>query len=165
MDATLETKLIEAGDSDFQAMLDGAKRLPGGIALPPEGLESPGVISGIRAIARRLRDLGSNSTWMMVSGDTAVGLIGHKGLPVEGIVEIGYSVARKHRALGHATRAVAAVLCTARNDPALRIVEATTTYLNVASHRVLEKNGFTRSGTRFDPADDKLILWRKRVSG
>ena len=159
-----QTRLVEASDSDFVAMARKDTRLPGGLTLPPEGVELPAVLERIRVVALRLREGGSGATWMIVAGETVVGLIGHKGLPVRGVVEIGYGVAASYRERGHATRAVAAVLSAARTDPAVNVIEATTTFANIASHRVLEKNGFTRAGRRYDPDDGELILWRRSVA-
>ena len=51
---------------------------------------------------------------------------------------------------GHATRAVAAMLEAARRD-GVRVVLAETIVDNIASQRVLERNGFERFGTRRDP--------------
>ena len=59
---------------------------------------------------------------------------------------IGYWVDQRRAGRGLATAAVAAVLEVAWRDLGLHRVEAGTRADNVASQRVLEKNGFTRVG-------------------
>lgn len=58
---------------------------------------------------------------------------------------IGYSVVPWKRRLGYATAAVAAILDDARAE-GLTVVEATTDHDNVASQRVIERNGGVRVG-------------------
>jgi RimJ/RimL family protein N-acetyltransferase len=85
-------------------------------------------------------------------------------LSPDGAIEIGYSVAASRRRRGHASAAVSAMIeCT----PALgaRSLTAATAFDNLASQRVLERNGFACVGTRSDPDDGPLRLWRRPVSG
>ena len=97
----------------------------------------------------------------MVADGELVGLCGYVRAPnTDGEVEIGYGVAASRRNLGHATRAVAAMLDVAAKDPKVKTVTAMTAVANIASHRTLERNGFIRVGTDFDPEDGELICWR-----
>lgn len=59
---------------------------------------------------------------------------------------LGYWVAAGHRGHGLATHAVAAAVGLAFGELGLHRLEAATLVDNVASQRVLEKNGFTRIG-------------------
>ena len=59
---------------------------------------------------------------------------------------LGYWVAAEFRGRGLATRAVAAVAELAFGELGLHRLEAATLVDNVASQRVLEKNGFARIG-------------------
>jgi ribosomal-protein-alanine N-acetyltransferase len=59
---------------------------------------------------------------------------------------VGYFVAQSHTGRGLATEAVAAVLDFAFREADLHRVEAGTLVDNLASQRVLEKNGFERIG-------------------
>ena len=152
--------LVAATDADFAWMIRGAGVSERGLTLPPGGVDDAGHLEMLRGIARRLRADGI-PLWMMVAGDEVVGLCSYKHAPTDdGRVEIGYSVAAARRRRGYASHAIAALLDTARTDPAVRTVLAETLVDNVASHRVLVKNGFRRSGTRTDPVDGDLILWR-----
>ena len=89
-------------------------------------------------------------------------MIGHKSAPSNGLVEIGYGIAAGRRGRGYATQAVAAVVAAARADPALRGVAADTAVANVASQRVLIKNGFARRGEADRPARRSAVALADR---
>jgi [ribosomal protein S5]-alanine N-acetyltransferase len=59
---------------------------------------------------------------------------------------VGYWVAQEHNGNGYATRALGLLCERAFGELALHRVEAGTLLDNVASQRVIEKNGFTRIG-------------------
>ena len=90
----------------------------------------------------------------------AVGMLGTKG-PVlaDGTVEIGYGLGVESWGRGFATEAVGAFCSYLFRDLAANVVRAETTTWNVASQRVLEKNGFARVGERWDEEDGDLVVW------
>jgi RimJ/RimL family protein N-acetyltransferase len=47
-----------------------------------------------------------------------------------------------------------------RLQRSISAVVAATAIANVVSQRVLERNGFARTGTTYDPDDGELIWWR-----
>ena len=100
---------------------------------------------------------------MIVSGDEIVGLCGYHKPPRNGEVEIGYGIAQSHRKLGHATRAVAAIIEHASQDSTIKSIVAETTTSNLPSGRVLANNGFVQVGTRHSAEDGDLICWRKNL--
>jgi RimJ/RimL family protein N-acetyltransferase len=100
---------------------------------------------------------------MIVSSDEVVGLCGYHRPPAGGEVEIGYGVAESRRGRGHATRAVEA-MATEAAAAGIHVLFAETSIENPASGRVLEKNGFTREGTRIDAEDGEVQAWRKRLA-
>lgn len=112
---------------------------------------------------RRLDEAGCRAHWMILAGREVVGLCSYKQVPKNGIAEIGYGIAPSKRGLGHATRAVAEILRAAELDPDVRVVTAETSIGNVASARVLEKNGFEQTGSRFDAEDGQLIVWQRTL--
>ncbi|MBV8368068.1 MAG: GNAT family N-acetyltransferase [Candidatus Eremiobacteraeota bacterium] len=157
-------KLVAASDADFAWMIRGDGTSEHGLALPPGGVDEVPHLEMLRGVARRLRSDGI-PLWMIVAGDEVVGLCSYKDAPTpDGRVEIGYGIAATRRRRGHATEAVAALLDAARTDPDVRTVLADTAVDNVASQRVLVKNGFRRSGTRTDPVDGELVVWRIDLS-
>ncbi|MHB8145783.1 MAG: GNAT family N-acetyltransferase [Vulcanimicrobiaceae bacterium] len=152
-----QTMLVEVTDEDFAWMLRGGEHA-GGLRLPSEGIEVD-IASHVQALVGRLREVGCNENWMIVSGGECVGLCGFKNPPAEGCVEIGYNVWPSRQRLGHATRAVAAMLDHAKTVGDLTGVTAETSAENIPSQRVLDSNGFERTSTRHDD-DGDLILWR-----
>jgi ribosomal-protein-alanine N-acetyltransferase len=92
------------------------------------------------------------------SSGLRAGGIGFKHAPNDlGEVEIGYGVCASRQGRGFATAAVLAMCEIARTGA--RTVVAETERENVASQRVLEKSGFTASGTK-----GELILWRRDLN-
>jgi RimJ/RimL family protein N-acetyltransferase len=156
------TRLVEITDADFAALLRGDGTLRDGLVVPPGGVDEPFVLEHVRGLAATLHAQGyTGGHWMVVAGGEVVGLCGFKHVPSpSGEVEIGYGMAASRRRRGHATAAVTALLDAARRDPAVRAVLAQTAVDNVASQRVLAKNGFARIGTSHDPEDGALIVWR-----
>ncbi len=152
--------LVAATEADFAWMIRGDGLSERGFALPPGGVDEVPHLEMLRGVARRLRSDGI-PLWMIIAGDEVVGLCSYKDAPTaDGCVEIGYGIAPARRRRGHATGAVSALLGAARTDPDVRTVLAETVVDNVASQRVLIKNGFRRIGTRTDPVDGELVLWR-----
>ena len=152
--------LVAASEADFDWMIRGDGLSKRDFALPPGGVDEVPHLEMLRGVARRLRSAGI-PLWMILAGDEVVGLCSYKDAPTaDGSVEIGYEIAPARRRCGHATAAVSALLGAARTDPDVCTVLAETVVDNVASQRVLTKNGFRRIGTRTDPVDGELILWR-----
>lgn len=81
------------------------------------------------------------------SDGAAIGGIGFKGRPHEGVVEVGYGLAPSARGRGYATEALQAIVELSTTLD-LDTVRADTDLDNVSSQRVLEKVGFRQ--TRFD---------------
>lgn len=103
--------------------------------------------------------------WVAVDRGTreAVGQIGAKG-PVDltGAIEIGYGLNPSAQGRGLGTEMVRAVVADLLAWPAVTAVTARTAVTNLASQRVLAKNGFTRTGTDRDDEDGDLIVWARQ---
>lgn len=87
--------------------------------------------------------------WIMERNDgtgTIVGNLCFKGISEEEMVEIGYGTNPEFEGQGYMTEEVSAVVEWAEQQPGVRIVEAEAEEDNLASIRVLEKCGFTRTG-------------------
>jgi RimJ/RimL family protein N-acetyltransferase len=156
--------LLEAEDKHFAWMLGGP--IPeSGLRLPADGVDAPSVLEIIRRMAVAVRATYGAGSWMIVVDGEVVGMCSYKGAPdLDGVVEIGFGVAPRCRKRGYATRAIADLLKIALQDNAIRGVVAETTPENVASQRVLERNGFVRNGKRIDPEDGEVILWQRDLS-
>jgi RimJ/RimL family protein N-acetyltransferase len=153
--------LIEAMDRHFAWML-GLRRAPGWLRLPPGGVDDAAVLELLRGVNIRLKAAGCRSSWLIVSGGEVVGLCCFKHPPDgEGCVEFGYGIAESRRRQGSGTAAVAAMVERVKRDSVVHCLVAETTANNIASHRILERNGFSRTGTRIDPEDGVLVVWRR----
>ena len=86
--------------------------------------------------------------WMIERKDGAhVGDLSFKGLNPDGSTEIGYGILEEYRNKGYASEAVDTAVRWALSRPDVTRMEAETEPYNRASQRVLEKCGFTPSGT------------------
>lgn len=88
--------------------------------------------------------------WVMIARSSmcTVGLIGFKGPPEEdGAVELGFSTHPAERKRGYMTEAVAALSKWAFTEGGVQAVRAETLKENIASQRVLIKNGFMQAGS------------------
>jgi RimJ/RimL family protein N-acetyltransferase len=90
-----------------------------------------------------------------------VGSACFKGSPCCGEVEIGYGVADEFTGRGFATVGVALMLEEAFCADQIGAVTAETAVENIASQRVLEKNGFKQTGSRIDAEEGCLKQWRR----
>lgn len=149
-------------DEHFAWMLGQSRDQPD-LRLPDEGIDRE-IVSHVRKLVRRLREAGMPDYWMIVADGEVVGLCGFKNACAAGAVEIGYNVWPSRQRMGHATRAVAAMLEAAAENRSIVRVTAETTAENVPSHRVLVANGFRRIGTRYDPDDGNVVLWSRPLS-
>jgi RimJ/RimL family protein N-acetyltransferase len=76
------------------------------------------------------------------------GECGTKAPPdADGMVEIGYGLAPRSRGKGLGTAAVAALVEVLRADPSVRRIEAEVHAHNIASQRVIERQGLVRADT------------------
>jgi RimJ/RimL family protein N-acetyltransferase len=93
-------------------------------------------------------------------GPATAGVVGFKGHPQDGIVEVGYSILSQFRRRGYATEAVAALVELAlAHDEVDRVVAQTLPDLS-ASIGVLEKSGFVFVGWGSDPGAIRYELTR-----
>lgn len=93
---------------------------------------------------------------------TLIGSCGYKGEPDEnGIVEIGYEVARDYRNQGYATEITELLVQNAFKDDKVKKVQAHTLAEKNASVRVLEKCKFKFVEEYFDEEDGKIWKWMK----
>jgi len=152
------TELVEATEAHFAWMLGEGPR-PDNLRTPPEGVAPPGELRWLRG---NLATTPPGSSWLIVADGEVVGVCSLKGAPdATGLAEIGYGVAGERRRRGHATAAVACLIEFVRDRTSILGLTAETAVANIASQSVLEANGFGRVGTRADPDDGDLLIWRR----
>jgi RimJ/RimL family protein N-acetyltransferase len=93
-------------------------------------------------------------------GPTVVGVVGFKGQPLGGSVELGYSILTQFRRRGYATEAVGALVELAFAHEDVVSVAAQTLPELGASIAVLEKSGFVFAGSGTDPGAIRYELRR-----
>ena len=115
---------------------------------------------------RRIERMADGEYWLwgIFDEDTFAGMIALSDVvrgPLQ-LANVGYWVDRAHNGRGLATHALAEVVDFAFTEAKLHRVEAATLPDNLASQRVLEKNGFTKFGY----ATELLLIagaWRDHV--
>lgn len=132
--------------------VDGLVECDGGVA----PAEVTAMLRGVTAKVAATTD--GPTAWLIAKETVVVGMTSFTKLGDDGLYEIGYGIAPAHEGRGVMTRALAALLPILR-DNGHRGLTAGTGVDNPGSQRVLEKNGFVRTGTRDDPEDGALILW------
>ena len=101
-------------------------------------------------------------SYVAIERDTlaAVGLLGATSeVDANGAIEIGYSFGVTGR--GFATEAVEALVTRLLSSASIVAITANTGVDNVASQRVLEKNGFRQTGKSSSEEDGDLLVWMR----
>lgn len=93
---------------------------------------------------------------VLVSENRVIGGIGLMGLPNEnGETMVGYGLSKLYHKQGFASEALQCLLAWAFQHPDLKAIIATTLPENIASYKVLQKNGFLSKGQL-----DEYMHWR-----
>ena len=150
--------IVEASNRDFALLMQG--QVPETLLLGVDTVLAPlPVLEVLATLAASISAQFTPSAWMLVEGHEIVGLMSITRLPGPGEIHIGYGVAPIQQRRGAATRALAELVNWARQDDRVSRITAETGLDNIASQRVLERNGFVRIGGRIDDDDGPLICW------
>jgi len=153
------TRLKAMTDADFAWMLGEFGAHADGLAMPEGGLAPPEVIAMLREVTAGVAASEDRPVaWLASEGNVVVGMVSFTKRAANGHYELGYGTAPAFGGRGVMTRTLAALLPLARTQGHNGLT-AETRVDNPASQRVLEKNGFVRTGTRDDPEDGALICW------
>lgn len=150
--------IIETNAADYAALL--AHLGPRGLALADTPIAPPEILQMLAEVAARVAAGFSPASWLIVEADVVVGLCSITRPPQNGSIDIGYGIAPGEQCRGNATRAIGAIVEWAQGAPHVASITAETAIANIASQRVLERNGFVRVGERVDAEDGRLICWR-----
>jgi ribosomal-protein-alanine N-acetyltransferase len=134
-------------------------------AWPNDELVSIGFPHSLDAIrASPQTRLWGDSLVLPLEGPAIVlGSVVFKGLPPDGIAEVGYAVVEDSRSQGFATEATQACVEWALAQPGIHAVQATTFPWHHASLGVIRKCGMTQVGTRdHEMLGDLLVFERRR---
>jgi ribosomal-protein-alanine N-acetyltransferase len=127
-------------------------------ALPAEATDA------LQATAALYDAVGFASPWICyiaIQDGKPVGTCGFKSAPRDGRVEIAYFTFPAFEGRGIATKMVAGLISLAAGaDPSITVA-AQTIPGRGASHRVLEKHGFTCMGSVEHPEDGTVLEWQR----
>jgi len=99
-----------------------------------------------------------STLWTAISkaGNRMIGDFCINGEPnEEGEIEIGYGTYEEFQNRGYMTEIVSGIIEWTKKQPIIKSIIASTDKMNIASGRVLEKNGFTKIGET-----DTLLNWK-----
>ena len=146
-------------DTDFAWMLGEVDAHPDGLIMAEGGLNPPEVIAMLRGVTAQVAEGESRPVAWLASEDGVVAaMVSFTKQSPNGRYELGYGTAPAFEGQGVMTRTLAALLPLARAQGHDGLT-AETSVDNPGSQRVLEKNGFVRTGTRDDPEDGALVCW------
>jgi len=97
----------------------------------------------------------------LAAGSVLVGGGGFLGPPKDGTVQMGYSVLPDFQRRGYATEIVRGLATWAFVQPGVEVIAAETEWVNPASVRVLERNGFRATGTASEAEGTRFELRTK----
>lgn len=130
-----------------------------GIPVAPGWIGSPEALPYFTHVAE-VRDADPWGSYVLFDDDgTLVGLVGFKGSPDDGTVEIGYSVAPDRQGWGLATFAARQLIDRARAAGVVLVLAHTVPELS-PSTSVLTTCEFRRTGLVDDPDGDEGLVWR-----
>jgi RimJ/RimL family protein N-acetyltransferase len=146
-------------DADFAWLLGEGPARDASLATVDGGIAPAEVMAMLRGVTAGIA-AGEDRpvAWLVSEGGQVVAMVSFTKRGADGRYELGYGVAPARHGGGIMTRALAALipLLSAQGHDGLT---ADTSVDNPASQRVLEKNGFVRTGMRDDPEDGALICW------
>lgn len=143
----------------FASLLAGERPEPD-IALGATPVAEAEVLAMLAGLAETVAESFAPSAWLIVAGGKLVGLMSVTAVLPDGVLQIGYGVAPGAQGRGHASAAVNALVAWASSDERVEALYAETRTDNIASQRVLERNGFVRIAERLDEEDGALFCWR-----
>jgi RimJ/RimL family protein N-acetyltransferase len=151
--STARLEIVSCGLPEFEALTKGKEHLGIhlGVRIPESWPNFPDSILYFHEPLLADESLALWGTWLAIekSERILIGEGGYGGKPnSDGVVEIGYGIIPDYRKLGFATEYAAALIKNAFGNPTVNTIEAGTLKSgddSLASARVLEKLGFTKS--------------------
>ncbi|QNA85108.1 GNAT family N-acetyltransferase [Sphingomonas sp. So64.6b] len=153
--------ILETSGEDYASLLLG--HAPRNFTLSATSIAPVEVLRMLADVAANVRATFSPASWLIVEGAELVGLCSVTRPPDGSVIDIGYGIAPDRRGRGSASRAIGEIVGWARDSGRVAAVTAETSVANIASQRVLSRNGFARVGERIDDEDGPLICWRHQL--
>jgi len=150
--------IVETTGEDYASLLSGLG--PRSFTLADTPIAPIEILRMLAGLDARLAETFSPASWLIIENDEVVGLCSIVRPPEQGEIAIGYGIAPSRQGRGIAGRAVGEIVAWARADARARAITAETAVANIASQRVLIRNGFVQVGERVDDEDGSLLCWR-----
>lgn len=151
--------IIETNTADYASLLRGDA--PRDFTLADTPIAPAPVLEMLKDVAAQVGEGFSPASWLVVEDGEVVGLCSITRPPEHGVLDIGYGISPSRQGRGCASRAVREVVAWALGRRDVAAITAETSPANLASQRVLERNGFLTTGTRIDEEDGPLVCWRR----
>lgn len=130
---------------------------------PPEHLDANALGWTLRWLSEPSNDPRWGFHWVVLRAPrTLVGVVGYKGMPKDGCVEVGYGIAEEYRRRGYATEATRALVDQAFAAPEVTRVIAETLPGLVPSIGVLDNLGFSFIGAGSEEGTIRYERQRQR---
>lgn len=127
---------------------------------PPDLLDDDALRWTLRWLSDPSNDPAWGFYWVLLRAPrTLIGVVGYKGMPKEGTVEVGYGIVAEHQRLGYATEATRALVDRAFATGEVARVIAETLPGLMPSIGVLEKLGFALIGPG---SEEGVIRYERR---
>jgi RimJ/RimL family protein N-acetyltransferase len=150
--------IVETTREDYASLLSG--RGPRSFTLADTPIAPLDTLQMLAGLDARVAKTFTPASWLIVEENEVVGLCSIIRPPKGDEIAIGYGIAPSRQGRGVASRAVGEVIAWAGANALIRAVTAETTVTNIASQRVLIRNGFVQIGERLDGEDGPLLCWR-----
>ena len=150
--------ILETSREDYASLLSGLA--PRTFTLADTPIAVVEILQMLADLDERIAETFSPASWLIVEQNEVVGLCSIIRPPEHGEIAIGYGIAPSRQRRGIASRAVGEIVDWARANERVLAVTADTGVDNIASQRVLIRNGFLRVGERMDDEDGPLLCWR-----
>jgi len=150
--------IVETTREDYASLLLG--RAPRNFTLPNTPIAPIEVVRMLADVAERVSETFSPASWLIVEHGEVAGLCSVIRAPAGGVIDIGYGIAPSRQGRGIAGRAIGQIVAWARADERVVAITGETAVTNIASQRVLMRNGFVQVGERVDDEDGPLLCWR-----
>ena len=166
---TARLDLLPATPALARADLAGREALAAALGVevpgtwPPDLFDAPAIEYALKRLEADPRQAGWWYYYVVLRAEAVlVGIVGYKGPPVDGTVEIGYGVLAEHQRCGYATEASAALVARAFERPDVDRVVAETLPELAPSIGVMERLGFAFVGEGSEPGVIRYALERGR---
>lgn len=126
---------------------------------PGSALAPPEVLHLLAGLAACIEPAFVPAAWLILDDGQPVGLCSATRIPIDGDLNIGYGIAPDRQGRGITTRAIGELVRWCARDGRLRKLTAETAVDNIASQRVLARNGFLQVGQGMDADAGPVLCW------